>query len=107
MEISIIGDYKILKQLGSSSFSEVFLAEHKFLKKRDAIKVIDESLTQNKNFIKSFEDKVGFLTTIDHPAIVKIHDISNVDGKYFLVMDPIVNDNNEVLNLEKYKAVLI
>ncbi|OGN59815.1 MAG: serine/threonine protein kinase [Chlamydiae bacterium RIFCSPHIGHO2_12_FULL_27_8] len=102
MEISIIGDYKILKQLGSSSFSEVFLAEHKFLKKRYAIKVIDESLTQNKNFIKSFEDKVGFLTTIDHPAIVKIHDISNVDGKYFLVMDPIVNDNNEVLNLEKY-----
>lgn len=97
-----LGDYVILKKLGIGSFGEVYLAEHRFIKNKVAIKVLPQELTSNDEFIKNFEKDVGVLTTLDHPAIVKLHNISHVDGKYFLVMDAMVDSNNEMLSLERY-----
>jgi formylglycine-generating enzyme required for sulfatase activity len=98
-----LGDYTILKKLGAGSFGEVFLAEHIFIKnKKVAIKVLPEELSSNESFIKNFEKDVGILSTLDHPAIVKVHNISKAEGQYFIVMDAIVDSNNDVLSLERY-----
>jgi len=102
MVISSIGDYNILKELGRSAFAKVYLAEHKYLKTKFALKVLEEEFSSDKEFIENFEKDVGVLTTLDHPSIVKIHNISSFNGQYFIVMDPIVNENNEILTLEKY-----
>ena len=37
MDIKSLGDYVILKELGTGSFSSVYLAEHRFIKNKVAM----------------------------------------------------------------------
>ena len=100
--LNSLGDYNILKKLGRGAFGEVFLAEHKFIKKLYALKMLPQSLSTNEDFIKRFEKDISHLATLDHPSIVKVHNISFADGNYFIVSDPIINKANEATDLEKY-----
>ena len=40
MEEKILGDYKLLKQIGRGCLGSVFLAEHRFLKKNFVLKIL-------------------------------------------------------------------
>ncbi|MFA6118789.1 MAG: bifunctional serine/threonine-protein kinase/formylglycine-generating enzyme family protein [Parachlamydiales bacterium] len=102
MTIKNLGDYIILKQLGVSSFGEVYLGQHRYIKNQVAIKVLSKELSENEEFIQKFEKDVGVLTSLDHPAIVKVHNISKEENRHFLVMDALVDSNMEILSLERY-----
>lgn len=102
MSLRKLGDYNILKQIGVGSLGTVYLAEHRFMKKQYALKVLPEELAQNKGFIQRFEDEVGRIAALDHPHIVKIHNISYADGCYFLVMDCIVDELGETTNFAQF-----
>ncbi len=102
MGISVLGDYNLLKKLGEGSFGTVYLAEHRFIKKRVAVKVLHDDLLTIPNFIERFEEDVGVLATLDHPSIIKMHNISKADNRYFLVMDVICDELGEVMNLEHF-----
>ncbi len=101
-EKKTLGDYTILKQIGQGSLGTVFLAEHRFLKRQCVLKVLPLELSQDRNFIQRFQEEVAYLAGLDHPNIVKIHNISFGDGQYFLVTDCIVDSFGETTNLAKY-----
>ena len=90
-----LGDYILIKQIGHGALGAVYLAEHRFMKKHFALKVLPEDIAKDRAFIQRFEDEVGFLAQLDHPNIVKIHNISYADGLYFLVMDCVVDADGE------------
>jgi formylglycine-generating enzyme required for sulfatase activity len=98
----VLGDYTLIKQIGHGALGAVFLAEHRFMKKHFAIKVLPEDLSTDRPFIQRFEEEVGLLATLDHPNIVKIHNISYSEGQYFLVTDCIVDGDGETTNLAQY-----
>jgi formylglycine-generating enzyme required for sulfatase activity len=102
MALRILGDYNIIKQLGIGSLGSVYLAEHRFMKKQFALKVLPDELSQDRGFIQRFEDEVKVLSELNHPNIVKIHNISFAQGSYFLVTDCIVDSIGEPLNLFQY-----
>lgn len=102
MESRILGDYTIIKQIGQGSFGAVFLAEHRYMKKQYVLKVLPEELATDRSFIHRFEEDVSLLSTLDHPNIVKIHNISFSQGQYFLVTDCVVDDVLETTNLAQY-----
>lgn len=102
MQDQILGDYKILKQIGQGSLGTVYLAEHRFIKKPYILKVLPEELGQDRAFISRFEEEVGRITSLDHPHIVKIHTVSFAQGSYFLVTDCIVDSIGETTNLAQY-----
>lgn len=102
MSTKNLGDYTLLKKLGVGAFGEVFLAQHRFIKSQVALKVLPQELSTNESFIKNFEKDIGVLTTLDHPTIVKVHDISKADGHFFIAMDAMVDANNEILSLDRY-----
>lgn len=99
-----VGDFTLIKELGSGITGKVFLGEHRFLKKEFALKLLDKELMEDPFFSKRFEQEVYRISSLDHPSIVKIHNISEVDGNYFLVMDPIVDSSKDTMNLERYLA---
>jgi len=99
MEKEIIGDYEIIKQLGVGPLGSVLLANHRFLKKVFVLKVLPRELSSNSDFIKRFEDLVSFVAKIEHPNIVKIHTVHESDGRFFLVEDPILDNENKSHNL--------
>lgn len=104
MTTRILGDYTLLKQIGQGSLGTVFLAEHRFMKRQYALKILPEELATDKTFIQRFEEEVSQIASLDHPQIVKIHNISYVEGCYFLVMDCIVDRLGETTNLAQFLA---
>lgn len=102
MEAKILGDYTIIKQIGQGSFGAVYLAEHRYMKKQYVLKVLPEELATDRSFIHRFEEDVSLLATLDHPNIVKMHNISFSQGQYFLVTDCVVDDASETTNLAQY-----
>ncbi len=97
--LRILGDYEIVKQIGQGALGSVYLAEHRFMKKPFALKVFPEDLCSDRGFIQRFEDEVSQISTLNHPHIVKIHNVSYDQGVYFLVSDCIVDSHGENTNL--------
>lgn len=102
MEDRFLGDYQIIKQVGHGSLGQVFLAEQRFLKRQFIIKILPEELSTDRGFIQRFQEEVLNLSKLEHPSIVKIHNVSFSQGVYFLVTDCVVDDFGETTNLAKY-----
>lgn len=105
-EPKVLGDYQIIKKIGQGSLGAVYLSEHRFLKKPFALKMLPEELSQDRTFIQRFEEEIGILASLEHPNIVKIHNISFSQGNYYLVTDCIVDQHAETTNLAQYLSSL-
>ncbi len=97
-----LGDYTIQKQLGQGAFGSVYLAEHRFIKRSFALKLLPDEIGSNPLFIRRFEAEVAAIAALDHPNIAKIHNISVAEGRYFIVTDPIVDTLGETMHLDRY-----
>lgn len=97
-----LGDYIIQKPLGQGAFGSVYLAEHRFIKRPFVLKLLPEEICQDAGFIRRFEAQIAEIATLDHPHILKIHNVSCSEGRYFLVMDPIVDSLEETMHLDRY-----
>lgn len=104
MEPRFLGDYQVIKQIGQGSLGTVFLAEHRFMKKQCVLKMLPEEISSDRSFIQRFEEEVSILASLDHPNIVKMHNISFAQGNYFLVTDCVVDEYAETTNLGQYIA---
>ncbi len=104
MQDHVLGDYKILKSIGEGTLGAVVLAEHRFIKKQYVLKILPKELSQDRNFITRFEEQVAKLALLDHPHIVRIHNISFAEGSYFLVSDCVVDSIGETTNLAQYMS---
>lgn len=100
----ILGDYQIIKKIGHGALGTVFLAEHRFMKRQYMLKVLPEELASDRGFLQRFEELVGGLAGLEHPNIVKIHNVSSSHGFHFLVSDCVVDDLGETTNLAQYLA---
>lgn len=98
----IFGDYCVIKQIGQGSLGTVYLAEHRFMKRQYVLKMLPEELSSDRTFVQRLEEDIAALATLDHPHIVKIHNISFSQGQYFLVTDCIVDELGETTNLAQY-----
>lgn len=97
-----LGDYQVIKQIGRGALGTVFLAEHRYTKKKCMLKVLPDELAQDRGFIDRFTTQVQTLSGLDHSNIVAIHHVSSAEGLYFLVSDCIVDSQGETTNLAQY-----
>lgn len=97
-----LGDWTLLKHMGKGPLGHVFVAEHKFTKKKAVLKILPEELSTDKGFITRFENEVIELAHLDHPSIAKTYNVSFVDGYYFLATECVVDTNLETQNLAQY-----
>ncbi|CUI16427.1 hypothetical protein PNK_0802 [Candidatus Protochlamydia naegleriophila] len=102
MEQRILGDYTIIKPMGQGTLGMVYLAEHRFMKCQYILKVLPEELSSDRGFIQRFQEDIGHLAALEHPSIVKTHNISFAQGVYFVVTDCIVDHVGEITNLAHY-----
>lgn len=107
MDQRILGDYTLTKPIGQGTLGAVYLAEHRFMKRQCVLKVLPKELASDRGFIQRFEEDVSALATLDHPNIVKIHNISHFQGLYFLVTDCVVDELGETTNLAQYLSGMV
>lgn len=84
---TIFAGYTILRQLGSGGMAEVYLAQHPRLPRRDALKVMSESLTTDTTFRERFQREADLAATLWHPHIVGVHDRGEFEGHLWISMD--------------------
>ena len=82
-----IRKYRILERIGSGGHSTVYLGEHMVVKRRVAIKVLPTARSENPSAVARFYREARAAGALDHPNLVKAHDIDCENGLHFLVMD--------------------
>ncbi len=78
--------YRILSKLGAGGMGEVYLAEDRKLGRQVALKVLSEALATDRDHLARFEREAKSVAALDHPNIVTVHSVDEVDGVHFLTM---------------------
>jgi serine/threonine-protein kinase len=81
-----LNHYKILSRIGAGGMGEVFLAEDTKLHRRVALKLLPQSLSFDKDANRRLLREARAAAALDHPHICQIHEISEADGRFFIVM---------------------
>jgi serine/threonine protein kinase len=79
-----IGNYRLVRLLGSGGFADVYLGEHLQLGTHAAIKVLHTKLTNEQ--LEQFRQEARILAHLQHPHIVSVLDFDVQNMLPFLVM---------------------
>lgn len=79
--------YKIEAVLGRGGMSAVYRAHDPNLNRRVAVKIINQNLTDNAEFIKRFEQEASLIAQLRHPNIIQVHDFNHEGNIYYMVME--------------------
>ncbi|MCG8424523.1 MAG: HEAT repeat domain-containing protein [Proteobacteria bacterium] len=83
-----LGGYHITRKLADGGMGEVYVAEHKQIGKRAAIKILRPEYCQNDAMVHRFIQEARAVNEIRHENIVGIFDFGRIDdGRVFLVME--------------------
>jgi eukaryotic-like serine/threonine-protein kinase len=82
-----IGKYKVLERLGSGGFAQVYLCEHKLMRRRVAVKVLPVAKAKNSSALDRFYREARAAAALDHPNIVHAYDIDQDNDLHFIVME--------------------
>jgi eukaryotic-like serine/threonine-protein kinase len=82
-----LGPYEILSPLGAGGMGEVYRASDTRLDRTVAIKVLPESLANNADRLRRFEQEARVLSAMNHPNLLAIYDVGAQDGTHYLVSE--------------------
>jgi serine/threonine protein kinase/tetratricopeptide (TPR) repeat protein len=80
-----IGPYQVVSQLGRGGMGEVYLAEDSRLGRKVAIKLLPAKFTADAGRVRRFEQEARASSRLNHPNIITVHDIGEIEGKHYLV----------------------
>ncbi len=81
------GRYQILKELGRGGMGIVFHAYDKQLKEQVAIKILSPLLSNDPDALERLKREVSAARRITHSNVIRIHDISEINGLHYISME--------------------
>jgi serine/threonine protein kinase len=78
---------KILDRIGSGGMGTVFLCEHLGLRKQVAVKVLPPDQAGDEAVRERFFREARAAAALDHPNIVRVHDMASSGGVHYIVME--------------------
>jgi len=82
-----IPGYRIEKKLGCGGMADVYLGVQEVLGRKVAIKVLAAEMIQNQQVIERFLNEARTASRLEHPNIVTIHDVGQVEDTCYIVME--------------------
>ena len=87
-EAKQLGQYNLIELLGTGGMGEVYLAEHRMLKRPCAIKLVHPDRAGDPQVLARFEREVRMTARLSHWNTVEIFDYGRTDdGTFFYVME--------------------
>lgn len=82
-----VGRYEIVSLLRQGGMGEVYAAEDRNLGRRVALKILPPHRTSDPARVARFVREARASSTLNHPAIVSVHDAGNDGDVHFLAME--------------------
>lgn len=96
-----LGKHKLLGHIGSGGMSSVYLAEHTMLHDLRAIKVLPQSRLGKSSYLKRFQQEAKAIASLNHPNVVRAHDIDNQGDTHYIVMEYVDGDDLQTIVKKK------
>ncbi len=78
--------YRISRTLGRGGMSVVYLAEHDWLQRKVALKVLAPQLAEDERFRERFVRESRLAASLDHPNVIPIYEAGGSGGDLFIAM---------------------
>jgi serine/threonine protein kinase len=89
----INGKYRLMQKLGAGGMGSVYLCEHIHMQRRVALKVLPLAQARDPDSLERFYREARAVAQLDHPNIVRAHDIDREDDLHFIVLEYIDGSN--------------
>src|SRR5438552_5780959 len=99
----MLGQYRVLEQLGAGGMGEVYLAQDTRLGRKVALKMLPADLTAEDERVRRFQQEARAASALNHPNIITIYEIAEMDSRRFMATEFI---DGETL-FERLKAGLM
>ena len=83
----VLGKYRLLDRIGMGGMGQVYLAEHVTMRRRVAVKVLPPSRADNPFAQERFLREARAAAQLEHPNLVRAHDLETDGEVTYLVMD--------------------
>ena len=81
-----VASYRIVHTLGRGGMSVVYLAEHDWLQRKVALKVLAPQLADDERFRERFVRESRLAASLDHPNVIPIYEAGASGGDLFIAM---------------------
>jgi predicted ATPase len=82
-----VGAYADVTLIGRGGMGEVYRARDTRLGRTVAVKLLRKTLTSNREVVRRFEQEARSASSLNHPNIVTIYEIGDIDERRFLAME--------------------
>jgi WD40 repeat protein/predicted Ser/Thr protein kinase len=108
--MSNFGRYQIIRELGRGGMGVVYQCYDPQIKRYVALKIINEAITNEE--LRRFEREAHVMAKLNHPHIIKLFDIGEDQGRYFITMELVEGQSlaqlfNESISLPHFTQILV
>lgn len=82
-----LSHFRLLSLLGAGGMGEVYLAEDTLLARKVALKLLPAHFTSDTARISRFQQEARTASSLNHPNIVIVHEIAEVNGSHFIATE--------------------
>src|SRR5215207_6444120 len=82
-----LGKYTLEARLGEGGMAAVYQSQHPQFHRPVAIKVLPPTIGQDASFRVRFAREGQMIAGLNHPSIIRVYDIDQADGLFYMVMD--------------------
>jgi serine/threonine protein kinase len=79
--------YQILSLLGEGGMGRVYLAKDTKLKRNVSLKFLSHKFTEDRERVHRVEQEARAISALNHPNILTIHEVGEVDGSWFIAAE--------------------
>ena len=102
---AMLGDFAIIRELGSGGMGRVYLAHQVTLDREVALKVLSESFASDDAFIAGFIKEARTAASLNHPNIVQAYAVNCEAGRYYFAMELV--DGNTMKQVLQHSGRLV
>jgi serine/threonine protein kinase len=79
--------YRLLERLGAGGMGAVYLCEHIRMGRKVALKILPMQQAEDEASLERFEREARAVARLDHPNIVRAHDVDRDDKLHYIVLE--------------------